>query len=1169
MKKKALVVIICLSICAMFLQMLPSGVSATENPTAVGLTEFAIKAYSDGWGYVYGTYGQMITQATIDGKAQQYPNNFDGILSDGRTVYQVAQKWIGHRGADCVGLMKAYLWWRGDAYSPSYNSAQDRSANGTYNAATVKGPISTIPETHGICLWKEGHVGIYIGNGWVIEARGTEYGVVLTRLSDRGWAAWFKNPYVSYSANGWTTIAGQTYFYRDGCYLTGVQVIDGKTYNLGTDGVLTAGFALVSGQLRYFQADGQLLTGWQTIDGERYYLGADNVAKTGWTEIDGQMYLFGEAGNLLTGWQQTDEGIYYLNEQGNTQTGSLEIGSRTFLFGESGQLLTGWQTAGENRSYLDLAGQALTGLQMIGGQLYLFDETGKLLTGWQTAGSSTYYFDSESGAGATSGLQTIAEQALLFADSGKLIETPGLVFAGGQVYLGLDGGLPADGSQDLTGYTDAAEPVPVSLLFSAESALEPQSSPDFAIAEPVTGQNSITAILSSENQIAGQLAVSGILPEGTATWLSLDPDVATVDAAGQVTGTGIGRTLIILRAANGEYAVCQATILPDPGTMTAPAIELEAGRSVQLSMDGLPDNLLTACSFVSSAPGVATIDATGTITAEANGQANITITGAGQTLAVISVTVGEPLIGLAAEYSARTLPVGARSDSFAALVREGNDSTITYASSNATIASVSAAGVIKGLTLGTAVITATAGEFTASCTITVNGNYPTLRRGSSGQAVRNLQQRLSDLGYITGSVDGSYGPMTEFAVLCFQKNLGLTMTGNADHALQIALQADSAPAAAAIQTPGILQPGDSGEAVLVFQQRLFDLNYLKENPTGTFNALTLMAMRTLQNVNGITQSDVADNATIGGLLSRKIIAGKTSLIIDNSGYEVLNLQVRLQELGYYPGVLNGYFNAEVEKGVQAFQYMADLTIDGIAGAKTQKALFASTAPACIPEALVAVTMTTLKSGQSSEAVIVLENRLIALGYHLAVADTVYDSLTASSVSAFQQRSGLSQTGIADIRTQARMVLETAKTSLSAYAYGSSGDAVRLIQARLNQLGYACGTADGSFGSKTRTAVYAFQRQAGLVVDGQVAQTTIARLFAADAPKSPVIVTLKKGSQSEDVTRLEERLVALGYHYALANSTYDNLTVSAIKAFQKRAKLKQTGIADSTDRKSVV
>jgi peptidoglycan hydrolase-like protein with peptidoglycan-binding domain len=55
--------------------------------------------------------------------------------------------------------------------------------------------------------------------------------------------------------------------------------------------------------------------------------------------------------------------------------------------------------------------------------------------------------------------------------------------------------------------------------------------------------------------------------------------------------------------------------------------------------------------------------------------------------------------------------------------------------------------------------------------------------------------------------------------------------------------------------------------------------------------------------------------------------------------------------------------------------------------------------------------------------------------------------------------------------------------------GSKGEAVKRLQQSLYQLGYDPGTVDGIFGPKTESAVKAFQRSAGIDVDGIVGEIT--------------------------------------------------------------------------------
>ena len=55
-----------------------------------------------------------------------------------------------------------------------------------------------MPDTPGLAVWKSGHIGVYIGNGEVIEAMGTKYGVVKTQLEGRGWTHWLEVPGIEY-----------------------------------------------------------------------------------------------------------------------------------------------------------------------------------------------------------------------------------------------------------------------------------------------------------------------------------------------------------------------------------------------------------------------------------------------------------------------------------------------------------------------------------------------------------------------------------------------------------------------------------------------------------------------------------------------------------------------------------------------------------------------------------------------------------------------------------------------------------------------------------------------------------------------------------------------------------------------------------------------------------
>lgn len=156
--------------------------------------------------YWYGTFGNFpANESLFNEKRIQYPAQYP------------PKKWTkesfvvqyGKKVCDCVGLIKGYLMnptidasgiVKDPKTASKYNAKYDVSANGMAELAKERGKITTLPETVGLILWKNNHVGIYIGNGYVIEAKGHAYGVVKSRVSDTAWVDWFKCPFIEYKS---------------------------------------------------------------------------------------------------------------------------------------------------------------------------------------------------------------------------------------------------------------------------------------------------------------------------------------------------------------------------------------------------------------------------------------------------------------------------------------------------------------------------------------------------------------------------------------------------------------------------------------------------------------------------------------------------------------------------------------------------------------------------------------------------------------------------------------------------------------------------------------------------------------------------------------------------------------------------------------------------------
>ena len=135
-----------------------------------------------------GTFGQIATKTLLSQKRTQYPNQYRA--SD-------FEKQLGKRVHDCVGLIKGYLW-TNDNGKIVYNPSQDKDVSGMLQNCNEIGNITSIPEIAGVLVFMQGHVGVYIGNGEVIEAKGHAYGVVKTKLKERPWKTYGKLKWIIY-----------------------------------------------------------------------------------------------------------------------------------------------------------------------------------------------------------------------------------------------------------------------------------------------------------------------------------------------------------------------------------------------------------------------------------------------------------------------------------------------------------------------------------------------------------------------------------------------------------------------------------------------------------------------------------------------------------------------------------------------------------------------------------------------------------------------------------------------------------------------------------------------------------------------------------------------------------------------------------------------------------
>lgn len=167
--------------------------------TGAGLAAYACSHIGDC--YWWGTFGQRASQELLDYKKKQYPDVYNSPL------YADAPQQFGKIVFDCVGLIKGYLF-----LDSGYDGSKDVTAAGLYTNCIQKGTISKLPEEKGVCVFTASldHVGVYVGNGYVVESAGHKVGVVKSSLVNRTqFALWGKPKWIEYDIK--EDVKGETY----------------------------------------------------------------------------------------------------------------------------------------------------------------------------------------------------------------------------------------------------------------------------------------------------------------------------------------------------------------------------------------------------------------------------------------------------------------------------------------------------------------------------------------------------------------------------------------------------------------------------------------------------------------------------------------------------------------------------------------------------------------------------------------------------------------------------------------------------------------------------------------------------------------------------------------------------------------------------------------------
>lgn len=240
---------------------------------------------------------------------------------------------------------------------------------------------------------------------------------------------------------------------------------------------------------------------------------------------------------------------------------------------------------------------------------------------------------------------------------------------------------------------------------------------------------------------ATEEAIAKAAEKLTLVWSSSDETVATVDESGNVTAVGAGTAEITVALEEGDVSgTCAVKVVVPAEGVTAPEIlelEVNGENTAQLDVKAKPEDATdVSFTYESSDPEVATVDENGVVTAVANGEADVTVTmtqnadekndadaantQAQAMVATTHVIVTTKVESLKFDKNAGTLTIGNSTTMKVSVLPEtASGQTVTWKSSDESVATVDANGKVKAVKAGTATITASAGDVKAEYALTV------------------------------------------------------------------------------------------------------------------------------------------------------------------------------------------------------------------------------------------------------------------------------------------------------------------------------------------------------------------------------------------------------------------------------------------------------------------
>lgn len=371
--------------------------------------------------------------------------------------------------------------------------------------------------------------------------------------------------------------------------------------------------------------------------------------------------------------------------------------------------------------------------------------------------------------------------------------------------------------------------------------------------------------------------------------------------------------------------------------------------------------------------------------------------------------------------------------------------------------------------------------------------------------IRALQQRLIDLGYLSGSADGAFGERSRAALKQFQAVHGMEATGLPDDGTREVLFSENAKS-----LPRRLRVGSKGDEVIALQEKLIQYGFLGAEADGSYGAKTSSAVTRFQKhlqaqgkaeALGVEPTGDATSVTLLTLYDPEYSSYLEDLRAGDEGSEVLRVERRLCGLGYMDAIPDEAFDEYAVSAAEAFRAAA-----GIQGSAYDRvfidALFSADAPAAAHFVLHPIAY-----GEEGAAVREVQVALVNGGMTVSLPDGVYGSGLAQGITQLHEYLAEIGSPLAflfedenTLSVEAQQLLTGKLFSSLPVAFTASDSYMTArVQRRLHTLYYLSKSGiDGSYGDGTRDALLAFQKANHLPQSGFPDSQTLERLFSSYA-----------------------------------------------------------------------